>query len=89
VKSTVGFNEKRGDVISVEALIAPNPHAAIPVSSFSPKTEPYQIDKNTILYFLILFVFISAAGTLIIRRVQHKKRQLLLLELTQWLNHHE
>lgn len=89
VKNTVGFSEKRGDMISVEALIAPHANPSIPTISFNPKNAPHPIDKNIILYFIILFIIMSAAGTLLIKRARLRRRQLLLIELTQWLTHHE
>ena len=89
VKSTVGFNEQRGDIISVEALIADHPSSTIPAISLPHKNSNYPIDSNTVLYFLTLIIFISAASTLMIKRARLKKRQLLLIELTQWLTHHE
>lgn len=89
VKSTVGFNEKRGDMISVEALITTHHSSSIPTMSITHKRTPYQVNKDTLLYFFVLFVFISAAGTLMIKRIRLKRRQLLLIELTQWLTQHE
>jgi flagellar M-ring protein FliF len=88
VKSTVGFNEKRGDMISVEALIEPTE------TSFS---EPAAIAQNPIpktdtwllTCFIVFCLFMSATATLIIKISRNKKRQVLLLELTQWLTHHE
>ncbi|MCL9682632.1 flagellar basal-body MS-ring/collar protein FliF [Legionella maioricensis] len=89
VKSTVGFNEKRGDIISVEALIVAQPRSSIPVISFPQEKMPYAFDKTLIFYFLILFIFMSTVAILMIKKARHKRRQLLLIELTQWLTHHE
>ncbi len=89
VKSTVGFNEKRGDVISVAPLIAAKPHLSTPAISFPPERRPQEFDKSVLFYFLILFIFMSITVILMIKKVRHKRRQLLLIELTQWLTHHE
>lgn len=89
VKSSVGFNEQRGDIISVEALIAVKPVSSTPAISFNPEKASNPLDKTAVLYFLILCTVVSAGSVLIIRRVRMKKRQLLLIELTQWLTHNE
>jgi flagellar M-ring protein FliF len=88
VKSTVGFNEKRGDSISVEALIIKAPTRSIlqMTDHSSATTEP---DKNLMLYFFILLLGIGTLTMLHLKRMRLKKRQLLLVELTQWLTHHE
>ncbi|MFI4918182.1 MAG: flagellar basal-body MS-ring/collar protein FliF [Legionellales bacterium] len=93
VKNTVGFNEKRGDTISVEALI--NPVALVLQSKVSHKMVPDNkavadaLSKDAILMLLVLFIIISTTSTVLIKRIRHKKRQLLLIELTTWLHHHE
>lgn len=89
VKSTVGFNEERGDIISVEALIAVTPVSSIPAISFNHEHASNPLDKVTVLYFLILCTVLSSVVVLIIKRTRVKKRQLLLIELTQWLTHNE
>jgi flagellar M-ring protein FliF len=89
VKSTVGFNEQRGDIISVEALIANPPIFSIPAISLKEKNTHYSVDTNTSMYFLVLLLFISTTTALIIKRLRYKKRQRLLIELTQWLTHNE
>ncbi len=89
VKNTVGFDAQRGDVISIEALIAVKPHSAPPAASISSKQITPQINKNLLSYFLVLFLFISTTVVLVRKRIRQKRRQLLLVELTQWLTHHE
>ncbi|WP_298627865.1 flagellar basal-body MS-ring/collar protein FliF [uncultured Legionella sp.] len=88
VKSTVGFNEQRGDNLSVEALIEPT---AVPISEPTIIHEnPIQkSDTRLLAYFIIFCLTMSATATLIIKSVRNKKRQVLLLELTEWLSHHE
>lgn len=103
IKSTVGFDEKRGDVISVEALISAPKTAKIsmPLSSAANQEITTKHSNAFILeqwseeqkwQALIVFMFLTVLGSstlLILRRSRQKKRQQLLMELTQWLNHHE
>ncbi|MDR3443408.1 MAG: flagellar basal-body MS-ring/collar protein FliF [Legionella sp.] len=102
IKSTVGFNERRGDVLSVEALIRNTTtlkHRALPVPQLiTPKQEPsfnsliQQWDERKTQQALLCFILFTAAcgsGVLLLKRSRQKKRQKLLLELTQWLSHHE
>ncbi len=89
VKSTIGFDAQRGDIISIEALIAVKPHSAPSAVSISSEKMTPQINKNLLPYFLVLFLFISTSVVLLRKRIRHKRRQLLLVELTQWLTHHE
>lgn len=89
VKNTVGFNAQRGDVISIEALITAKPQAPPPVVPLTAEKITHQFDKTVWSYFLILFLFISTMGVLVVKRIRHKRRQLLLIELTQWLTHNE
>ncbi len=89
VKSSVGFKEDRGDTISVEALIEPTITPVFepaPLSSSPPEAKP---DPRLLLCFIIFCLVMSAAALLMIKTTRNKKRQLLLLELTQWLTHHE
>jgi len=89
VKNTVGFNEQRGDVISVEALIAERRDSSLPkIPSFS-KTRENQSSQNLLPFLFILLIVIGSSGALLLKQARDKKRQLLLIELTQWLNHHE
>lgn len=89
VKNAVGFDERRGDIISIEALIVrPNPS-----SNREPMVTPpvsLQDENNQlILYLLIMALFISFSAAVMLKKARNKKRRLLLIELTQWLNHHE
>lgn len=89
VKNTVGFNEKRGDSISVEALITTTNPTSQTLITEAP--IPSQVIKPSIaleIVVAILCVF-SALATVLIRKINHKKRKLLLIELRQWLNEHE
>jgi len=88
VKTTVGFNEQRGDTISIEALIAPLKASTV------PQAEPIKPQIINTPYNLIFTCFIGiismiSGATVILKRIKHKKRQQLLTELTQWLTHHE
>ncbi len=100
IKSTVGFDEKRGDVISVEALISapkavkiaviPSPQE-ISTKHFSDLAlEQWNEERKwqALVLFIVLTVFASST-VLLLKRNRQKKRQQLLIELTQWLNHHE
>lgn len=91
VKSAVGFDEKRGDVISIEALIA-TPMAK---QSLAPEIKAPQVVKTqTVLetkwfvFLTLLVLFLSGSTLLIKHRIRQRKRHQLLLELTQCLNHH-
>ena len=99
IKTTVGFNEKRGDVISVEALISkPSAHVMPSPPLFDSSTESSalkpmssQWDNNKwrfLACFGVLTVF-GSSGVLYLKRIRHKRRRQLLVQLTQWLNHHE
>ncbi|EHL30351.1 flagellar basal-body MS-ring/collar protein FliF [Legionella drancourtii] len=104
IKNTVGFNEKRGDVISVEALIAQpvfstkrpspilnaTPQTAMTISFWETMHTYWDKDKQwQAILALLFFIALSSSGALVLRSIRQKKRQQLLLELTQWLNHHE
>lgn len=88
VKSTIGFDAKRGDTISVVALINPPIHSLLPEVPLVTKTPSSIADTD---YSIILFpiALLILGSTVLIRRIRHKKRQLLLIELTQWLTHHD
>lgn len=87
VKSTIGFNDQRGDQISVEALAPPSPALPIPLV-----TESYPINtaQYTPVFYGIAFLLCAGTTALLIRRRQRmRRRHDLLIELTQWLEHHE
>lgn len=90
IKNTVGFNEQRGDTISVEALIAGT--EPIKVSEIAPLALPVSppSTSQTILFSYCLAFMLSACVpvALLLRAKRMKKRQALLIELTQWLEHH-
>ena len=88
VKSTVGFNEQRGDVINVEALIEPMDTPNIE-PSITPPALMEQSPAQLPLFLGIFCLVISTTTVLMIRKARHKKRQRLLIELTHWLSHHE
>lgn len=78
VKSVVGFSVKRGDTISVEALIE-TPKTTIETIAQPSKSTPWVLNGSA-LVFLILFV------TWLVRQsARIKQRQRLLAELSQWL----
>ncbi|WP_035918012.1 flagellar basal-body MS-ring/collar protein FliF [Legionella fairfieldensis] len=87
VKTVVGFDARRGDSISVEALIAP-PILPADVQAPLPLAEA-KLSRPAII--------ITGAGTigfllvsLVLRQKRRwKKRQLLLAELSEWLNKHD
>ncbi|CAM2806496.1 flagellar basal-body MS-ring/collar protein FliF [Legionella worsleiensis] len=88
VKSTVGFNEQRGDVINVEALITSDTSPVTEAYHFSPKPVQHS-DFHIPPYFWLLGFTLSTATLLLVKKARNKKRQRLLIELTQWLSHHE
>lgn len=105
VKSTVGFNERRGDVISVEALIVQpvtpstepmpptadtTPQAAMAIGFWERLRAPWDEEQKGQATLALLFVIaLSSSAALVLKRIRQKKRRQLLLELTQWLSHHE
>ncbi len=83
VKSVVGFDVKRGDTISVEALIEAS--KTMPTETQAQSLSKSSISKPLILsgssvIFLLLFVI-----WVLRQRVRIKQRQRLLTELSQWL----
>lgn len=88
VKSTVGFNEKRGDTISVEPLLIKkeSSHIAKPLAPMLPPKAKKSTTPN--LLSLGFLVFLLLLSTSIWQYKRRKERQLLLVELTHWLNHH-
>lgn len=91
VKSVVGFDDKRGDLISIEALIKPPQKRAGQHELQEQKTAPAKPTSIGNLYvmgaglscFPLIFILLRLKGR------QQKKRQLLLRELTQWLDAHD
>lgn len=87
VKSAVGFNAQRGDSINVVALINEPQRVHLPkAKSPKPIKSIAWVDYSIPLF--VLGFFILSLG-LFSKRIRHKKRQLLLIELTQWLAHHD
>lgn len=87
VKSIVGFDEIRGDRISIEALIT-TPHLipSIPLTSSIPQsTASSNLIFLAVIGCLSLVIFFYSLNV----KSRRRKRQLLLTELTQWLNHYE
>jgi len=83
VKSVVGFNEKRGDSISLEALIMKTKAVTALAVSVPPPTS------TTGLYVgLGGLLILSIAALMLHRRVSIRRRQHLLIELNQWLIEH-
>ena len=85
VKSVVGFNTKRGDTISVEALIVEPDTTPVKTSTITPGKS-----------FSKLVIYSGSAGLLVLfltvvglrLQVRAKQRQHLLTELSQWLIEH-
>lgn len=87
VKSTVGFDSKRGDTISVVALINPlTPSLLAPIPETLQSAPVQSVDYPLIAFVLLLL----ASGTIaLLKHRRDKRRRLLLIELTHWLTHHE
>lgn len=98
IKSTIGFNEQRGDMISVEALISEPPISVVPaLPSVNPSSQSLTEDKflESVIkpwayekkwqaaIFLILLTLLSRSGVLLLKRNRQKKRQQLLIELPE------
>jgi flagellar M-ring protein FliF len=85
VKSIVGFDARRGDVISVEAL-AVTQNTTIDVTPVSQITPP-----TTLSPYLALMGLLAICGlTVIVRiRLRVQQRQRLLNELNEWLLEHD
>lgn len=86
VKSVVGFNEQRGDTISLEALLVksdplPQQQVMQPTSSSGASKIPVSIGIAGLLLLLLGALFLH-------RRACIKRRQRLLIELNQWLIEH-
>ena len=78
VKSVVGFDVKRGDTISVEALIE------APKSDVSAPVQVAHTTSHTLNWAIGLFILLGT-GFLLHYRVRIKQRRRLLTELSQWL----
>ncbi|MFI4962448.1 MAG: flagellar basal-body MS-ring/collar protein FliF [Legionellales bacterium] len=89
VENGVGFNKQRGDVISVEALINTPVKSRIPTIPVLIASMPVTPLTTYIPLFLLIFLVTGTTASLVIRHLQKKRRQLLLVELNQWLVHHE
>lgn len=85
VKSVVGFNIKRGDTISVEALI--EEPKTLPVDE--PKPVPTPLPTSQLLSGLGAFFVLSFMAMLLRLRTRMKQRRRLLTELSQWLIEHD
>lgn len=89
VKNSVGFDEQRGDQISVEALIAaPTPHFPVKVAA-KPTTITLAENNHLYIYCFALILCIGSTSILFLKQQKTKRRQHLLLELTQWLDQHD
>ena len=85
VKSVVGFNALRGDLISVEALIE-TPKTS-PIEHVKPiRTSPANANGWTLMIGLLTILLIALS---VRQRVRIKQRRALLNELSQWLIEHE
>ncbi|MDI1352439.1 MAG: flagellar basal-body MS-ring/collar protein FliF [bacterium] len=89
VKNAIGFNEKRGDLISVEALISAPHKTSIIKKSIKEPISISEHEKSLFYFAAILISALSIAAMTLIRRIRMKKRQLLLIELTQGLTYNE
>ena len=84
VKSIVGFDIKRGDTISVEALIDAPKATVIDNLPTKPTLSTSQLFSCVAGLFVLGFI-----GWLIRHRLKIKQRQRLLTELRQWLLAHD
>lgn len=85
VKSIVGFNANRGDIISVEALIVEPTPAPTTESMIIPRS-PWP--KSLFYWGAFGMGLLLIASTIVHRRKRLIKRQQLLTELNQWLIEH-
>jgi flagellar M-ring protein FliF len=87
VKSVVGFDAKRGDTISVEALIMSPEITTLPeVAILTPSPS----SSKWLMYVSgggLVLLFVIGAGVRVHGRT--RQRQYLLNELQQWLTEHE
>ena len=86
VKSVVGFNPKRGDAISIEALVTEPTFALEPVAMITPTASfsKHQLTGG----FAGLAGLCSIAGFLRLR-ARMRRRHVLLAELNAWLSEHD
>ncbi|KGP63297.1 hypothetical protein EP47_09195 [Legionella norrlandica] len=96
VKSTTGFNERRGDVISIEPLIivhSESPQLTPPTQltsiSLNPEESFAGFQQNWLPYSFIVLIFLFITGAFKLKKKREKKRQQLLTELSQWLSQYE
>lgn len=85
VKSVVGFDTNRGDTISVEALLTPPKPVLSPIPLQKQQTPPSRL-------FTITVCCLFAGGLLFLllnQRAKRHKKELMLIELKQWLNQYE
>lgn len=85
VKSVVGFDAKRGDTISVEALIVEPQNTQTP----EPTHLQTSLSKPTLYGSALGLLLLSGFALLVHRHKQIKQRQHLLIELNQWLVEHD
>jgi flagellar M-ring protein FliF len=87
VKSTVGFNQARGDTISVEPLLLKKEVKKTPMPTY---LKPPEVPESKILHVIVagIFLFLLLFGASIWQYKKRRQRQVLLTELTHWLNHH-
>lgn len=88
VKGIVGFNQQRGDSISIEALIAKPLRVKPLLKSVPVQTKPILTSSEINFIFLLLFIG-TVTTSIMLKKIRQKKRQLLLIELKQWLTEHD
>ncbi|MCE3044280.1 flagellar basal-body MS-ring/collar protein FliF [Legionella sp. 16cNR16C] len=86
VKTTIGFDSRRGDSISVEALLPPPVQSDIFLNE-TPSTPA--VETLSIKYGLAALLMIGAISYGVQRRNNLRRRQHLLESLNQWISHHE
>jgi flagellar M-ring protein FliF len=89
VKNTIGFDSQRGDLISVEALIAEQTTPVVNESSLPSLIINTSKDMSLLPYYLAFILCSGTAGVLLLRKKNTQKREALLIELTQWLDQHD
>ena len=91
VQNAIGFNEQRGDLISIEALISEPAVTSPPKMQIQTDNTAPQTDKrfSVSVYYAAFFLCFIGTTTVLIRQSRIKKRQALLIELTHWLHHHD
>ncbi len=86
VKSVVGFNAKRGDAISIEALTAESALALEPVAIITPSAS---LSKQQLTAGFAGLAGLCSIVGLVRLRARIRRRQLLLAELNAWLSEHD